>query len=308
MVSSAIASSHRNKISKTIINENITGWLFILPNLIGYFAFKMFPILFSLILSFCNWNFLTGLQGVHFIGLENYARLWGDTWFLKSLINTLVYAFVTVPVGIMISLLLSVVLNDKIFLKGVVRLGFYIPNIASTVAVTVVWSILYMDIGPINMFLRSIGIANPPGWVNSTTWALPSIMIISVWQVIGYNAIILLAGLQGIPKQLYESAEIEGANAAIKFFKITIPMLSSTLFFVIVISIINSFQVFTQVNIMTQGGPGTSTTVLVFYIYNTAFKYNRIGYANAIGWVLFLLVFIVTAIQWKFSKKESYID
>jgi multiple sugar transport system permease protein len=297
------------KMSKAEFNENVTGWTFISLNLIGYIVFKLLPIIISLILSFCSWNLISGFSGIRFIGFKNYTNLLSDVWFTTSLINTLIFTFVSVPLSVILSLILAVILNDKIFCKSLVRLGFYLPNISSVVAISVVWSILYMNpFGPINMFLRSIGIAHPPGWLYSSTWALPSIIIMSVWQVVGYNAIILLAGLQDVPTSLYEVADIDGANSFVKFFKITIPMLSPALFFVIVISIISSFQVFTQVNIMTQGGPGTATTVLVYYIYKTAFTYNKIGYANSMGWVLFIMVFAFTAIQWKFFNKDSYIN
>jgi multiple sugar transport system permease protein len=297
------------RIRKEVWRENLAGWLFLAPNIIGYVLFKLFPIIFSLILSFCDWNLISGLKGIKFVGLRNFENLWTDMYFLKALVNTIVFAAVTVPVSIFLSLVLAVILNDKIFCKGLVRLSFYTPNVASTVAISVVWSVLYLPtFGPINMFLRSIGIENPPGWITSSHWALPSIIIMSIWQVIGYYAIILLAGLQSVPSNLYESAEIDGANGIRKFINITIPMLSPTLFFVTIIAIIDSFQVFTQVNVMTNGGPGNATTVLVHYIYKTAFIFNKIGYANAIGWVLFVLVFIFTALQWKFSRRDSHIN
>ncbi|SFL01295.1 multiple sugar transport system permease protein [Paenibacillus sp. 1_12] len=307
--SSSIAVRPKRKIRKDILQENIAGWLFLSLNLIGYVIFKLVPIIISLIFSFSDWNLVSGLKGIKFVGLKNYVNLWTDVIFIKSLVNTIVFAAITVPCSVFLALILAVILNDKIFFKSLVRLGFYLPNIASMVAISVVWSILYMPtFGPINMVLRAIGIENPPGWLSSSQWALPSIIIMSVWQAVGYNAIILLAGLQSVPGSLYESADIDGAGPLSKFFKITIPMLSPTLFFVTIISIIGSFQVFTQVNVMTQGGPGTSTSVLVYYIYKSAFMYNKIGYANAIGWVLFVMVFIFTALQWKFSNKDSHIN
>ena len=304
---SEVAICKRKRISKAVLRENIAGWLFISLNLIGYIAFKLLPIILSLCLSFCKWNLISGLSGVKFTGLKNYMNLLTDDWFRASVINTFVFAFASVPISIFLALLLAVVLNDKIFMKSLVRLCFFLPYICSMVAISVVWNILYMkSFGPINQFLRAVGIANPPGWLSSSHWAMISIIIMSVWQVIGYNSIILLAGLQGIDRSLYESANIDGASGIAKFFKITIPMLSPSLFFVTVTSIIGSFQVFTQINIMTQGGPGTSTMVLVFYIYKTAFSYNNIGYANAIGWALFLIVFVFTALQWKFQSKDAY--
>ena len=302
---SQIIIKHK-KISKAIFRENMTGWLFLSFNLIGYIIFKLVPIIFSLYLSFCNWNMVSGLKGIKFAGLKNYIDLLTDNTFIKSLENTIIFALVSVPTSIFLALILAVIINDKIFGKNLVRLSFYIPNIVSMAAISIVWAVLYMPtFGPINTLLRSIGLTHPPAWLSSTKWALPSIIIMSIWQSVGYNAIILLAGLQGVPQTLYESADIDGANGFTKFFKVTLPMISPTMFFVLVISIMSSFQVFTPVNIMTQGGPGTSTTVLVYYIYKTAFTYSKIGYANAIGWILFLLVFGFTLLQWKFSNKES---
>ena len=302
--SNALGGKRRG--SRLARRENIAGWLFISLNLLGYIAFKLLPILFSLFLSFCNWNLISGLSGITFTGIENYKALFSDNLFFVSLRNTVIFAFISVPVEIILALILAVILNDKIFAKSVVRLSFFIPYVSSMTAVSLIWNILYMkSFGPINMFLKSMGVANPPGWLTSSHWALASIIIMSVWQVFGYNSIILLAGLQGVDRTLYEAADMDGAGAFVKFRKITIPMLSSSLFFVAVTSIIGSFQVFTQVQIMTQGGPGSATTVLVYYIYQTAFWYNKIGYANALGWALFVIVFIFTAIQWKFSGKSD---
>ncbi len=293
----------------TLSRENLIGWIFLLPNLLGFILFKLVPIIGSLFLSFSTWNLISGLRGIHFIGIRNYANLLTDTWFIKSFENTIIFTFVSVPAAVFLGLILAMILNDRIYLRNVVRLGFYLPNIASIVAVAVVWEILFLDnFGPIDMFLHSVGIVHPPRWLTSTQWALPSIIIVSVWQVIGYNAIIFLAGLQTVPSMLYEVADMDGANGLTKFFKITIPMLSPTMFFVVVTSIIGSFQVFAQVNIMTQGGPGTATTVIVYDIYRTAFKFDQIGYANAMGWVLFILVFIFTAIQWRFSRRDSWVN
>lgn len=296
-------------IKAKLSQENLIGWIFLLPNLLGFIAFKLVPIVGSLFLSFSTWNLISGLRGIHFIGIRNYANLLTDTWFIKSFENTIIFTFVSVPAAVFLGLVLAMILNDKIYLRNLVRLGFYLPNIASIVAVAVVWEVLFLDnFGPIDMFLHSVGFAHPPRWLTSTQWALPSIIIVTVWQVIGYNAIIFLAGLQTVPSMLYEVADMDGAHALTKFFKITIPMLSPTMFFVVVTSIIGSFQVFAQVNIMTQGGPGTATTVIVYDIYRTAFDFDQIGYANAMGWVLFILVFIFTAIQWKFSRRDSWVN
>ncbi|MCU6793190.1 sugar ABC transporter permease [Paenibacillus sp. WQ 127069] len=290
--------------NKLRLRENLDGWLFLSVSLVGYLLFRFIPIVFSLVLSFCDWNLISGLKGIRFVGLDNFAELLHDQWFISSLMNTFYFAFVSVPISIGLSLLVAVIVNQSVYGKGLIRLLLYSPHISSMVAISVIWAILYSpSFGPINMFLKSIGISNPPGWISSSTWAMPSLIIMSIWQSIGYNMVIMLAGLQGIPKDYYEAAEVDGANLFQKFKIITIPLMSPTLFFVMITSVIGSFQIFAQVNIMTQGGPGTSTSVLVYYIYNVAFNYNRMGYANSIAWVLFVIILVLTLWQWRQQKK-----
>ena len=249
-------------------------------------------------LSFSRWNFVSGIKGIRFIGLENYRKLLSDPIFTVSFRNTIVYAIALVPVSIFLALILGSILDKYVFGKGVLRLAFYMPHISSMVAVSMIWMVLYLpSYGPINNFLRAVGIENPPRWLNASNTSLLSIIILGVWASLGYNIIIVLAGLQGIPPSLYESADIDGANVVQKFFSITIPSLSSTLFFLVMISFIRSFQVFTPVQVMTQGGPGNSSSVLVYYIYRTAFQNSDIGYATAISWVLFILVFVFTIVR-----------
>jgi multiple sugar transport system permease protein len=279
-------------------NENIAGFTFLFLNLVGYIIFKLVPILIAFVVSFARWNFVLGIKGLKFVALDNYLKLFGDPVFLISFTNTMIYAVVMVPISIFISLILAVVLNEYVFGKGVLRLAFYLPHVSSMVAVSVVWMILYLpSYGPINTFLTSIGMSTPPKWLNGSSTSLISIIIVGIWQSLGYNIVIVLAGLQGIPASLYEAADIDGVNIIQKFFSITIPSLSSTLFFLVMISFIHSFQVFTSVQVMTEGGPGNSSSVLVYYIYKTAFEQNDIGYATAMSWVLFVLVFIFTMMR-----------
>jgi multiple sugar transport system permease protein len=276
-------------------DENLAGFAFLSLNLLGYIMFKLIPIIMAFILSFSRWNFISGIKGIKFIGLENYIKLFSDPIFGVSFVHTLVYAFTMVPISIFLALIFGSILDEYVFGKGVLRLIFYLPNISSMVAVSLVWMILFLpEYGPINNFLRSIGITEPPRWLNASSTSLLSIIIIGIWSSLGYNIIIVLAGLQGIPRALYESADIDGANVIRKFFSITIPSLSSTLFFLVMISFIRSFQVFTSVQVMTGGGPGNSSSVLVLYIWKTAFQYSDVGYATAQSWVLFILVFLFT--------------
>jgi multiple sugar transport system permease protein len=276
-------------------NENLAGFAFLSLNLLGYILFKLVPILMALGLSFSRWNFISGIKGIRFIGLDNYRKLFSDPIFITSFRNTIIYAVALVPVSIFMALILGSLLDKYVFGKGPLRLAFYMPHISSMVAVSMIWMVLYLpSYGPINNFLRAVGIENPPRWLNASNTSLLSIIIVGVWQSLGYNIIIVLAGLQGIPPSLYESADIDGANVVRKFLSITIPSLSSTLFFLVMISFIRSFQVFTPVQVMTQGGPGDSSSVLVYYIYRTAFQNSDIGYATALSWVLFILVFVFT--------------
>lgn len=286
--------------------ENLAGYAFISLNFLGYISFKLIPLLFALGLSFSDWNFVSGLKNMKLAGLSNYSKLFSDDVFITSLINTVIYGVVMVPIAIFLSLLFAVILNEYVFGKGILRLAFYLPNVSSMVAVSVVWMILFLpSYGPVNQFLNAIGIGNPPRWLNASSTSLLSIIIVGVWQRIGYNIIIFLAGLQGISKSLYESAQIDGANVIQQFFYITIPSLSNTMFLITMLSFINSFQVFTPVQVMTQGGPGNSSSVLVYYIYKTAFQYSNIGYASAMSWVLFLLVFIFCAGRLIMSNKKK---
>jgi multiple sugar transport system permease protein len=297
-VPAAVAAKGKKKISLSARNENLAGFAFLAFNLVGYVLFKLIPILLALILSFSKWNFVSGIGGIKIIGPANYEKLFSDLVFSASFFNTIIYSVAMVPVSIFLSLILGVILNEYVFGKGLLRLAFYLPYISSMVAVSMVWMILFIpSYGPINNFLTSFGIANPPRWLSASSTSLLSIIIVGVWQSLGYNIIIVLAGLQGISRSLYESADIDGANVVRKFFSITIPSLSSTLFFLVMIAFIRSFQVFTPVQVMTQGGPGNSSSVLVYYIYTTAFQNSDIGYASAMSWVLFLLVFVFTVVR-----------
>ena len=279
----------------------LKGYLFLLPNFIGFFIFMAIPIIMGLIISFTDYN---GFSQFNFIELKNYIDMFRDEYFLVSLGNNLLYTAVTVPGIVVFALLLAVAVNTGIRCSGLFKTMFFLPNISSMVAVGIVWAMLFNPtMGPINNFLRSLGIENPPQWISASDSALWSIMLVDIWKKAGYYMVILLAGLQSIPKQLYEAASIDGAGAVKKFFKITLPMLSPTMFMVMVLCIIQSFQVFDLVNIMTQGGPGRSTNVLVFRIYQEGFQKLQFGYASAMAYFLFLIVLIVTLIQFRGQKK-----
>jgi len=273
--------------------------LFLLPNLLGFLVFIFWPLIASFGLSFTSWDLLTPIK---WIGLENYKTLISDQVFWKVLWNTIYFTVGNVPVGIILSLFLAIALNQKIKGITIFRAVYFLPVISSTVAVAIVWQWLYNpEFGLMNYLLSLVGI-DGPNWLSSTTWAMPAVIITSIWRGLGFNMLLFLAGLQGIPETYYEAAKIDGANWWVLFKNITIPLLSPTTFFVVVISIINSFQVFDQIYIMTAGGPARSTSVLVHYLYQNAFQYFKMGYASAIGYVLFFLVFTVILIQLKRSK------
>ena len=294
------------KGSKKARKDFFTGMGFILPSLLGFLIFTFIPVVISLCLSFTSWNFMEGIEGIKFNGLANYIRLFSDEWFLNSYKNNIIFTAVTVPVLIALGLVMATIINKYIYGGGVVRTMIFIPYIASVVAVCTVWMVLLQpSYGPVNEFFRSIGIANPPGWLADFKWSLPSIMIIYVWQQVGYYSIVFLAGLKGLPEDVYEAAKVDGASSIRQFFSLTVPLISPTTFFLTIMGIIGSFKVFDQISVLTQGGPGSSSSVMAYYVYRTAFDYFEMGYANTLAWALFVLVFIVTLVQWKMQAKFS---
>ncbi|WP_330626148.1 sugar ABC transporter permease [Vallitalea guaymasensis] len=281
--------------------NTLVGLSFILPNFIGFCIFIMIPVIFSFGLSFMEWD---GFSPMKFVGLKNFIDLTRDSTFKISFVNTIYFALLTVPTTAVISLGLAILLNKKIKGLNFFRSSIFFPYVASIVAVAVVWNMLFQkDFGPINEFLRFIGIDNPPGWTASLDWAMPAVIIVSIWKGMGYYMIIYLAALQGIPNSLYEAAKIDGASSWQRFRYITLPMLTPATFFVIMMLTINCFKVFDLVYIMTEGGPGRSTTLLVNYIYDKAFLAWDYGSASAISIVLFIMVATITIVQFRAEKK-----
>lgn len=284
--------------------EQAAGYLFILPNFLGVFLFVVFPLAFSFVMVFLDWDYLRGFSGVEWVGLAHFKNLMTDPYFLRALTNNFIFTAGTVPAAMALGLMTAVVLNKYVYLKNLLRVLFFLPYVSSIVAISVVWSVMYnASEGPINATLRALGMTNPPGWLASPDWALPAIMIMVVWIYSGYTMVLYMAGLQGIPKDLYEAADMDGASALRRFFRITLPMLKPTSFLIAITLIISTFQVFAAVAIMTKGGPLNSTMVLAYHIYIQAFQYYKMGYAAAISWVLFVIIFIVTLIQWKSQKR-----
>ena len=279
----------------------LAGYLFLLPNFAGFFLFMFIPIIMGFVISLTNYD---GFKKFDFVGFKNYIDMFHDDYFIVSLKNNILYTLVTVPITIVLAILLAVALNTGIKGVSAFKAFYYFPTISSMVAVGIVWAILFNpSYGPINQFLKAVGISDPPRWLASTSSALWAVMIVSIWKQVGYYMVMLLAGLQSINKELYEAAQIDGANSVARFFNITLPMLSPVTFMVTILAIIGSFQVFDLIKKKKKGGPGYATNVLVYRIYQEGFKYMRFGYASAIAYFLFLIIFIVTLIQFRGQKK-----
>ena len=283
-----------------IKNNNIlTALLFISPALIGIFIFIIIPVIFSFSLSFADWDLL---NDIHFVGLSNYKAILSEKYFLQVLSNTFIYTVAVSVLAVIIPLILACILNSKIKGSEFFKATLFIPYITPMIVVALVWQWI---------FDPNIGLANQIfstnlNWLYDKHLALPVLIIVSVWKLIGYNVIIFLSGLATINQELLESSKIDGANFFQTFKNITIPLLSSTIFFVIVITSISSFQAFDLIYMMTQGGPENSTTVMVYSIYKYAFQYFEVGKASAVAYILFTIIFFLVLVQWKLRKKMVY--
>ncbi len=293
---------HQREISR---QENLAGYLFVMPWFLGMLLFVAGPVAVSFVLSMTDWNILSKPS---WIGLENYHKLFSDDpLFYTSLRVTLIYTLGAVPLGIAAALGLALLLNQPIRGLGLFRSVFFLPSILSGVAVAMLWQWLFnVDFGVFNSCLRMLHLPEL-GWLGSETWALPSLILMSLWGV-GGSAIIYLAGLQNIPTQLYESAAIDGASEWKQFRHITIPMLSPLLFLTLVMGIIGSFQVFTQAYVMTGGGPNHATEFYALYLYRQAIEYLNMGYASAMAWILLAIVLVLTIIQFSISRYWVYYE
>jgi ABC-type sugar transport system permease subunit len=293
----------RRRRPKLRLRNTLIGWSFILPNFLGFGLLTLVPIVVLFYMSFTNWNVF---GTANWVGTANFERLLGDGSFRTSVVNTLYYSVLHIPLTIAVSLGLALLLNNK--LRGVAffRTAAFFPYITSIVAIAVVWNLLFSpDYGPINEFLRFIGIQNPPGWLTSPEWAMPAVVIVGTWRDMGYYMILFLAGLQTVPRELHEAARVDGANVWQRFVNVTLPCLRPTMFFVTVMLTINSFKIFDLILVMTDGGPGQSTLVLSQFIYRKGFEESQFGYASAAAVALFFMCIIVTILQFLWNKKRS---
>jgi multiple sugar transport system permease protein len=294
--------AHTQPRLKPATREAIAAYLFLLPNMLGFVIFTVLAVAASAVISLTNWDLLSPAK---FVGLANYQRLLtNDPLFHKVLVNTFYFTFVSVPLAVILSLVLALALNQGLRGVTVFRTIYFLPVITSMVVVALIFRWFYNpDFGVLNYVLFKIGINNPPNWLANRQWAMPAIIIMAVWKQLGYNMVIFLAGLQAIPTNLYEAASIDGAGKWERFRHITIPMLTPTTFFIVVISIIHSLQVFDAVLVLTEGGPANATRTIVYHIWQQAFQFLQMGYAAAVAWVLFFMIFLVTMLQWKLQGR-----
>ena len=281
---------------------NIAGFLFITPWIIKFLTLNAGAMLASFVISLFETDFFTTFD---FIGFDNYTRLFSDPLFWKSLSVTAYYAFGMVPLALVFSLIIALLLNQGVKFQGLYRVVYYLPSIVSGVAVAILWKYLLQPRwGLVNQGLAVLGIEGPK-WLFSTTWAMPAFILMGVWAA-GGNMLLYLAGLQGIPTDLYDAASIDGANAWHRFWRITLPMLTPTIYFNLIISIIGAWQIFTQSYIITAGGPDNSTLTMVLLLYRKGFQQLHFGYASAIAWVLFAIVMIFTVLVVRSSEAWVY--
>ncbi len=307
MSSSTLYALTKKRPSFKKTKRALVAYSFIAPNFIGFAVFTLVPLVFALVLSFLEWD---GANPINYAGFDNFLRLIKDAQFKRALKNTIVYTAGVVPVTIVCALALAIVLNRKIIARNFFRTVSFFPYVASLVAVAAVWNFMFSPVrGPINNLLNAItGIPfeQLPGWGASKDWAMITVILFSVWKNMGYYMVIYLAGLQGVNPELYEAAELDGANSWKKFLNVTIPQLAPTTFFVTMILIINSFKVYDIFINLFAGGDNQlsdATRVLVYQIYNTAFRSLSFGYASAQAMVLFILVLVVTLVQFRGEKK-----
>lgn len=286
------------------------GYAFFAPNLIGFLLFFAIPVIWSLYLSLTNFD---GFGTPEWVGLKNYADFLlrnpfqtdAPYYFWKSLKNTILYCLGYIPASILISLFLSILLNSKLRGMKVFRALYFLPVVSSVVAVSLLWRWLFaVDYGPINHFLVSIGGESwRIGWLTDPDYALFSLILMAIWRTLGYNIVIFLAGLQGVPKSLYEAAYVDGASRWQVITKITLPLISPSIFFVLLMSLIGGLQTFSESYTMTSGGPARSTLTAVFNLYQQGFSFLKFGVSSAMGWVMFILIFSLTLLQNKLSNR-----
>ncbi|MBB6673511.1 sugar ABC transporter permease [Cohnella nanjingensis] len=284
-------------------NRRAAAAVFLLPAVLGLLAFQLVPMISSVVISFTDWDLLSSWTKLHFIGWDNYVNVFKDEKSYTSIRNVFVFLIGYMPLVAILGTLLAVLLNRNMRGVKAYRAAVFVPVITSWVAVSIVWRwILNGQSGLVNYLLSLVGIQGPV-WLQDPTWAMVSVIAVTIWKDIGFVSIILLAGLQDISEDYYEAASLDGASAWRRLWNITIPLLSPSLFFVVTISLINSFQLFDQVLIMTNGGPAGATSTVVEQVYKNAFQYNKMGFAAAQSWVLFVIILAVTTVLQRLQRR-----
>ncbi|GAA1320151.1 carbohydrate ABC transporter permease [Brachybacterium tyrofermentans] len=287
----------------------LVGWLFIAPNLLGVLLFTVVPLVSVVALSFTTWNLVSGLEGIEFVGIDNFLFVLQDPTFWRSLLITVVYAGVAVPLTLGVGLLLAMALNRDVPGRALLRACFFIPYIVNVVAIGMTWMMLLdPSAGLLNQFLANFGAEALPGWFASSRWALPALILVTIWAQAGYACLIYLSALQDAPEQLYEAARIDGAGRWRMFRAITWPSLLATTVFLLITLFVGISQSFGMIALITNGGPGASTTTLSFYMYQTSFQFYRFGYASAVGLVTFLGIFALMLVMWRLQRGKALHD
>ena len=283
------------------MKKKVVPYLLVSPYIVHFFVFIAFPVVFSIVLTFHKWNIISPME---YTGFANYIRLFQDALFLKSILNTLIFLVIHIPLQIIVALFLAEVLNQKIHLRGFFRAAFFLPVVVSGVVVTILWQQLYgFDTGLLNKILVTLGFGKV-GWLIDPKIAMPSIAIMATWKNVGLYIVLFLVGLQTVPKHYYEAADLEGATHWQKFFKITLPMINPTIFLVVILSTVGGFSLFIEPYVLTGGGPLNSTLSAVLYIYKQAFFYYHMGYSATLGLFFALIILSVVIIQKKFIERE----
>ncbi len=289
-------------MSRMAAAETRAAWLFLAPSLLLFTVFVALPVLAALGISFTNWDLFTT---PHFAGVQNYLNLiLHDPLFHKVLVNTVLYVLGTVPLQMLLALGVALLLNRGVWGETVLRVIYFLPVVSSTVAVALVWSWIFnSNFGVLNALLSALGVQNPPVWLGNSGTALISLIIVAIWQGLGYSMVLFLAGLQNIPQDVYEAGALDGATGWRRTLHLTLPLLSPTTFFVTIVSLIGSFQVFDLAFVMTKGGPANATNTIVYYVYQNAFEFYRMGYASAAAMILFAIILLITLVQYRLQHR-----
>ncbi len=303
----APALNQKHKRSKQARRNTWIAYSFLAPNFLGFLIFTLLPVMFSIALAFLNWNG-GPIDRITWAGFSNFSTIFKSFSFTKTdlgitLKNTMLYTLATVPLTIAVSLTLAAILNKAGKAIKFFRTVFFFPYVASIVAICVCWSFMLMKYGPVNQYLSIFGINIGKSWTQSKDHAMLAIILVSIWRSAGYYMVMYLAGLQGVPRELYEAATVDGASGWQKFWKVTFPMLTPTTFFVSIMMVISCFKIYDVVAIMTEGGPGRSTKMLVTYIYDLSFNQIKYGVASSVAMVLFIIVLTITILQFRIEKK-----